>query len=82
MNEKQKKFLEEMQLKKPRRWFRFLDLNRKIYNSMCRNCQTETVKTGGNIDLNNICEVCKPKVKDYLEQIKILLEYEGAKIND
>jgi hypothetical protein len=69
-----KKIVNEMQIKNPAQWFKFLELNRKIYNSLCRPCQLLTMRQGGNVKPADYCEKCRPGTIKYLEEIKKLIE--------
>jgi len=77
MNEKQIKFIEKLK-KKPRQWIKFIELNRHVYNDICRKCQKRVLKTGGNIQEKNLCFLCAEKYDKYKQKIKKLFESEGA----
>lgn len=78
MNEKHAKFMENFQLRKPRLWFKFINKNRILYNSLCPPCQKIVLRSGGNIKLEDLCDVCARTASITLAEIKIIMEKAGG----
>jgi hypothetical protein len=80
MNEKQQGFLNKMQKSKPHLYFKLINENRKLYNSLCRECQVKTVQQGGKIKPGNYCESCKNKAEYRVKRIQEIIEKAGGKV--
>lgn len=78
MNQNQKEFLSNMQRTKPGLWLRFVDINRKIYNRLCRECQVNVVKKGGNVRPQDLCGDCNKSYVQYAEQLKTIIRQAGG----
>ena len=80
INTKNKEFFDQMQLKKPRLWFKFINKNRLMYNSLCPKCKEKVLKMGGNIKPEDLCEVCGRNTAIFLTEIKQIVEKAGGAV--
>jgi len=66
------RIIERFGKNKPASVEEFIDVNRRIYNSLCRSCQVRTVKLlqkGGANSYELLCDKCKIKTKSYEQEL-------------
>jgi len=78
MNQKARKLIENIQLNKPKLWFKIINNWRLMYNGLCRPCKILVVgkcrrNKFASINPEVLCVNCKDKTIDRLNDVNDLI---------